>query len=188
MKQTAKFHLEGISPVLMHNGQLSDPLNEWSKAIARITSKKKKTDADHEEIGRLEWFGGLYLMDSGPCIPMKAVKATLLRAAMTLKKGPKVKSGLVCEEHALLEYDGPRDPKALWADGRFTYRVTKPQRGQRIVRTRASFFPWATDLLLAFDDETLNPTEVNELVQIAGSSVGFLDERPEYGRFRAHKV
>ena len=188
MKQTAKHHLIGEAPLLMHNGQLSDPLNPWTKAKKKITDKRRKTEADHEEVGRLEWMGGLYLFNGAPCIPREAIKATLLNAGKTLKKGPKVKPGLVCEVHAPLQYDGPADPKALWEDGRFTYRVTKSQRGQRVVRTRPIFFPWEADVLLAFNDEILNPEEVDELVVIGGSQVGFLDERPEYGRYSVRKL
>lgn len=188
MKQTAKFHLEGMAPLLMHSGQLSDPLNEWTKAIKKITDKRKKTEADHEEVGRLEWFGGLYLFNGAPCIPREAIKATLLRAAFTLKKGPKVKPGVVCEAHAPLLYEGPTDPKQLWEDGSFADRRTKSMRGQRVVRTRPIFFPWAADILLAFNDEMLNPEEIDELVAIAGHSIGLLDERPEYGRFNVHKL
>lgn len=102
---------------------------------------------------------------------------------MTLRKGPKVKPGLICEGHAPVQYDGPTNPKALWDDGRFMHRVTKSQKGQRIVRTRPVFFPWEADIALAFNDEMLNPDEVTELVFIAGNQIGFLDERPEYGRF-----
>ena len=50
------------------------------------------------------------------------------------------------------------------------------------------FFPWETDMLLAFNDEILNPEEVDELVMIGGAQIGFLDERPEYGRFNVHKL
>jgi hypothetical protein len=188
LKQIAKYHLEGVAPLMMHNGQLSDPLNQWTKAIKKITDKKKRTEADHEEIGRLEWMGSLYLFNGAPCIPRESIKATLLRAAFTLKKGPKAKPGIVCESHAPLLYDGPTDPKHLFEDGRFTDRRTKPQRGQRIVRTRPIFFPWGTDILLAFNDEMLNPEEIDELVVIAGTQIGFLEERPEYGRFNMHKL
>jgi hypothetical protein len=188
VKQTAKYRLTGVAPLLMHNGQLSDPLNEWTKAKKKITDKRKKTEADHEEIGRLEWMGSLYLYNGGPCIPREAIKATLLRAGMTLRKGPKVKPGLVCETHAPLIYDGPSDAKALWEDGRFTYRTTKSQNGKRVVRTRPKFLPWAADVLLAFQDEILNPEEVTEIIEIAGHTIGFLDERPEYGRYTVHKL
>ena len=58
MLQQVKYHLEGASPLLMHNGALADPLNFWAKKMKEITAKQKKTDADHEEIGRLEWRAG----------------------------------------------------------------------------------------------------------------------------------
>ena len=188
MKQTVKYHLTGEAPLLMHNGQLADPLNSWAKAIKKITDKRKKTDADHEEIGRLEWTGSLYLLNGEPCIPREASKATLLRAAMNLKKGPKVKAGIVCEAHTPLIYDGPRDIKALWNDEQFRDRRTKPMRGQRVMRTRPIFFPWSADLILHFNDETLNPDEVDEIVHIGGHSIGLLEERPEYGRFTVQKL
>ena len=188
MKQTVKYHLSGASPLMMHNGRLSDPLDEWAQRIKTITAKRKKTDADHEEIGRLEWFGSLYLFNGAPCIPREAIKATLIRAGATLKKSPKVKAGIVCEEHVPVLYEGPTDPKALWDDGRFVSRMSKKMGQVRVIRTRPLFFPWEMVLLLAFNDETLNPKEVDELLDIAGHSIGFLEERPEYGRFNVHKL
>ena len=188
MKQTAKYHLAGTAPLLMHNGRLSDPHDPWSKAIKKISAKSKKTDADHEEMGRLEWHGSLYLADEVPCIPMQVIKATLLRAAMTLKKGPRVKAGVVCQEHALLEYNGPRDFSALWLDDRFRDRRPKAMRGVRVIRTRPVFFPWEATIVLAFSDELVNPQEVDEFVTIAGTTIGFCDERPDYGRFSVHKL
>jgi len=188
MKQTAKYHITGEAPLLMHNGQLSDPLNAYAKAIKKITDKRKRTDADHEEVGRLEWHGSLYLFEGKLCIPLTAIKATLLRAGMTLKKGPRVKAGIVCEVHATLEYEGPTEPDALWKDGRFRHRGTKALRGRRVVRTRPIFFPWSADLLIAFSDEQLSHGEVDEIVSIAGHTVGLLEERPEYGRFSVHKL
>src|SRR5688572_14283009 len=89
MLQTVKYHLKSESPLLMHNGSLGDPLYFWTKKIKEITAKQKKTDADHEEIGRLEWRGGLYLDNSRPCVPDVAQKATLFNAAKTLKLGKK---------------------------------------------------------------------------------------------------
>jgi hypothetical protein len=188
LKQTAKYHLTGVSPLMMHNGQLSDPLNEWAQRIKTITAKRKKTDADHEEIGRLEWFGSLYLSNGAICIPREAIKATLIRAGSTLKKGLKVKAGMVCESHVPVLYSGPPDPKALWEDGGFISRIPKKMGQVRVIRTRPLFFPWEADLPLVFNDETINPKEVDELVVIAGHSIGFLEERPDYGRFNVHKL
>ena len=186
MKQSAKYHLTGVAPLLMHNGQLADPLNQWSKAISKITAKQKKTEADHQEIARLEWMGGLYLFNGAPCIPREALKATLYNAAKKVKKGPKVKSGVVCE-HTPLIYDGPTDPKALWDDGRFSFRTTKPQQKSRIVRTRPIFSEWKADILIVFNDEIINPGEVDDLVAIGGHTIGLLEERPEYGTYTVQK-
>ena len=99
-----------------------------------------------------------------------------------------MKPGLVCEEPAPLLYEGPTDPKALWEDGRFSYRITKSQKGQRVVRTRPIFFPWSALILLAFNDEMLDPQEVDEIVVIGGQTIGLLEERPEYGRYTAKKM
>ena len=183
----------GISPgwgvsSLTAQWQLQHTLNVWAKAIKKISDKRKKTEADHLEMGRLEWHGSLYLHEGAPCIPLYAIKATLLRAATTLRKGPKVKAGVVCEAHAPLLYDGPTDPKELWEDERFRFRSTKALNGRRVVRTRPMFFPWSADVIIVFNDEAINPGEVDELMAIAGHTIGLLEERPEYGRFRVHKI
>lgn len=52
--------------MLMHNGQLADPSNEWARAIKEISGKRAKTAADYEEMARLEWLGSLYLNQHGP--------------------------------------------------------------------------------------------------------------------------
>jgi hypothetical protein len=188
LKQVQKYHLTSVAPLLMHNGQLSDPLNQWSQAIKKITDKRKKTLADLEEVGRLEWYGSLYLFGGRPAIPRDAIKATLLRAARTLKKGPQVKAGIVVMDHAIIAYDGPETPDELWQDKRFVYRTPKSLAGKRLVRTRPIFEEWETDIVIAFNDEVFNPAEITELVTIAGNSIAFLEERPEYGRFEASLI
>ena len=188
MRQELQFHLTSAAPLLMHNGQLSDPLNPWSQAIKKITDKKRKTQADLEEIGRLEWYGGLYLFQGRPAIPREAIKATLLRAGKSVKKGVQVKAGIVIPDHALLDYDGPSTPDELWHDKRYVLRATKAMSGRRVVRTRPIFETWEVRVRIAYNDESFNRAEVEELVVIAGSAVGFLEERPEYGRFNVTQL
>ena len=141
-----------------------------------------------EEVGRLEWYGGLYLSGGRPVIPREAIKATLLRAGKTLKKGPQVKAGIVVMDHSALVYDGPMTPDTLWQDKRFVLRASKCLAGKRVVRTRPLFEHWEADVVIAFNDETLNPGEVAELMVIAGSAIGLLEERPEYGRFEVDTI
>jgi hypothetical protein len=188
MLQTVKYHLKSESPLLMHNGSLGDPLYFWTKKIKEITAKQKKTDADHEEIGRLEWRGGLYLDNSRPCVPDVAQKATLFNAAKTLKLGKKLKAGLFIYEHAMLVYDGPTDLDALWADERFRDRRNMRVGGSMVMRTRPKFDEWSIDMVIGYDDEVLNADQVRQCVDIGGRLIGLLEGRPAYGRYVAQQL
>lgn len=82
MYKEEKFKVEGIAPLLMHNGQLADPLCRWTQEMKVITSKRKKTEDDFERLAQLEWMGGLYLDDKGaPAIPGELIEAMLIGAA-----------------------------------------------------------------------------------------------------------
>ena len=45
---TIKFRIIGSQPVMMHNGRLANPLDPYTKACKRISSKTKKSDEDYE--------------------------------------------------------------------------------------------------------------------------------------------
>ncbi|MGM4903324.1 hypothetical protein AB8B21_30825 [Tardiphaga sp. 866_E4_N2_1] len=47
--------LHGTRRLIMHAGRLSDPLDPVTKNLAKLTSKKMKTEADHEAIGKSPW-------------------------------------------------------------------------------------------------------------------------------------
>jgi hypothetical protein len=188
MKQLATYHLTGVAPLLQHNGQLADPLNPWVKAIKRISGKSKKTEADHEEMAHLEWMGSLYLVHGAPCIPGHAVKATLLNAAKTLKKGPTVKAGLLCEGHFPLHYEGPTDPHALWEEERFRDRTMMVVNRSRVMRTRPRFFPWSAEIRIAYNDELLDQGDIEQFVTIGGHTIGLLEGRPEFGRYNSARL
>lgn len=168
---------------MMHCGQLADPLNRWTKAIKAISGKRMKTEADHEEMARLEWMGSLYLEDGKPCIPAMAMQATLINAAKTMKRGPKAKAGLVCETNFPLIYDGPTDPKILWEDERFRDRTAMVVERHRIMRTRPIFPQWSAQIAVAFNDELLNGADVDAFVAIGGHTIGLLESRPRFGRY-----
>ena len=159
--QSLSFRITGVSPLLMHNGQLVDPLNPHSQSIAEVTKKRKKTDADQLEVGRREFFGGLYLSGGEPCIPAEMLEATLIKGAMKEeKRGPAAKAGLLARSNAKLEYDGPRDPKDLWKDERFRLRVAAKGAQARSTRTRPRFDGWAADIVVKFLPSMLNGKEV----------------------------
>jgi len=186
--RTISYHLSSTSPLLLHNGQLVDPLNKWSKAMKSISSKRKKTDADLEELARLEFLGSLYLTANGPAIPVNNVMAMVIAAAKKHREGDLAKTGVIVEDHAVLEYDGPRAPDEMWKDERF--RDSRPVRvGQaRVIRTRPVFETWATTITLTIDDEIVNPSRVDDWMNTAGRIVGLCELRPIMGRFTAQRV
>ena len=183
-----RFKISGTSPLLMHNGQLADPMSEHAKSIARITAKRRKVEADHRELARQEFLGGLYLSGGVPCIPAEMMEAALVKSAMHEKRGPAAKAGLFVPGNIRLDYDGPSDPHHLWEDPRFRFRCLVRVGTSRLIRTRPRFDNWACTLTIEYMPDLLNPREVTSFIVTAGTLVGIGDWRPKFGRFMAEPM
>lgn len=180
--------LTGVTPLIVHSGQLADPLNKFSKAIKQVSSKRKKVDADYEEMARLEFLGGLYLKESRPCMPSVALEAMMVSAAKKVKRGMDFKSGLMIDDSPFIEYDGPLDPNALWEDERFRI-VAGVKVGQaRVMRTRPQFQDWSLQFTCSYIDQLLDRRTVEEVAVIAGWQIGLCEWRPKFGRFKVDVV
>jgi hypothetical protein len=177
------FQLRGVSPLLMHNGQLADPLNPHAKAMKAISGKRKKTEADFAHLAKLEWFGSLYLHKGEPCLPGELIEAGLIVAAKRMRRGEQAKAGIVSDGFFALEYDGPRDPDALWADGRFRFSTGVKVQRNRVIRTRPRFDEWATTVEVDYLPDQLNPGELADMMTVFGQAIGIGDWRPRFGRF-----
>lgn len=180
-------------PLIMHNSQLANPLNEFTKAIKELTPKLKKTDQQHADIARLEWRGGLYWNESdGPYLPGLNVRRALLDAARLSKQGKTIERGLlriarVCP----LQYDGPRDIEGLWADERFRHTaiVVNPGNRARITRTRPCFMDWSATVSITVDPNMINPRNLLAIAEAAGTYIGIGDGRPFFGgRFSVEEL
>ncbi len=193
MHATLKFTIVGVSPLVMHNEQLADPLNKWTREVAQYTSKRKKSVADHEKISELEWYGGLYLVRNGtdilvPGVPSRCLERMIRDAAVKSKEGKDVQAALIVPNDATLEYKGSKDPKAMWASGSFALRATCAVNRKRIIRTRPMFMEWRTTFSVLFDETILNPSKVKGYVTLAGRIIGLMDWRPKHGRFDVESV
>jgi len=178
------FTIKGVSPLLMHNSQLADPLNDLARAIKKISANRKKTDADYGEMSRLEWMGGLYLNESGRVIvPGDCIKAMLVDAAKKKKLGKAFKPSVFCFEDSELEYDGPKNIDKLWADGKFIKKAVVKIGMARIVRTRPMFRDWSLTFEIQYLPSEINPEQVQEAVVTSGRLIGLCDWRPVHGRF-----
>lgn len=186
--QTLKYQLSSSAPLIMHNGQMADPMNKWSIALKKITSKKVKTDADHEEIARIKFLASLYLSPDGPILPSYVIEATLINAAKKTKEGQTAKSAFFCPTHATLEYDGPRDANSLWADEQFRFFALVVVNRARVPNMRPVFNNWTCTVEVSVENTLANPSRVDEWMNVAGTQVGMCDWRPRYGRFTAQRL
>lgn len=185
------------SALLMHNERLADPIDPYTRHLAELTGKRKKTERDHEEIGRREFIGGGYWMvDTGPegeqaapYIPTWNIIRCLQEAATRHKLGKHVVSGIVpISEETPLQYDGPRDADSLWKDGRFHSRKGVGVGQSRVIRTRPAFSDWKVETELELDLTILDPDTVDLIAAQAGMYKGLGDARPRFGRFSGSAV
>lgn len=183
MLQEKTYTLRSICPMLVHNGQLADPTNVFAKAMKAISGKRAKTDADFEEMARIEFLGGLYMGKAGPVIPPQNVRGMLIRAARKRKEGKQAEAGVFVLDNTQMEYDGPRDADALWEDESFRHRAIVVVGRNRVARTRPIFNEWQAKVKVTFDDELVNERQLDEWFEIAGGIIGLGDWRPQYGRF-----
>lgn len=188
MDASIDVEIRGTAPIICHNAQLSDPLNEWAKAIAEISSKRKKTEADHLEMSHREFLGGLYMGPKGPVIPAGNIEKMIRDAAAGQKKGKDVQSGAIVLDDAPIIYDGPKDPEKLWKSGKFSLRATVGVNRARVMRTRPWWTEWGLKFRIDYDTTLLNRASLVEFLKIAGRVKGLGDWRPKHGRFEVVSV
>ena len=183
-RQELNFTIRGVSPLLMHNGQLANPLNEWARQMKTVSGKRPKTDADYEELSRLEWYGSLYLKDGLPCIPGEVLEAALVEGARKKRLGKLFTAGVLCPDSYALHFDGDGlSLDEMWEGGEHCLVTGVRIQRARIMRTRPQFKNWWADIPISFEDGTLNESQVRDILPLTGEVIGLLDWRPRFGRF-----
>lgn len=183
MFKTIQVSITGVSPLILHNGRLSNPLDPIVKEIKKVSNKRAKTDADLEEMSRLEWYGGLYLKDGAPCLPGEVIEAHLIDSAKKVRRGPAVKAGLFCDGDFPLAYEGPEDIDELWKDENFRIVVGVRVQRNRVLRTRPIFKNWRCAFTISFNDTLLDEADIRNMLYLGGEQIGLCDWRPKFGRY-----
>jgi hypothetical protein len=182
-----RFTINGAAPLLMHSGRLADGADPYVLKMKEITSRRNKTDADHEELARLEFLGGLYLNDANePVIPGAVMEACIIGrggSARMERSGKEASAALWVVEDMPLLYDGPKAPDAMWKDKRFVSQAMVRIQRATVKRTRPIFHDWSADVTVEFNEKLLNEDDVRRWVEVAGEQVGLMDWRPRFGRF-----
>lgn len=182
-----KISLQGQRPLLMHNSRLANPLDPIARQLKTISSKRKKTDEDHEAMSKIEFLGSLYHDSTlGPYFPGENIQRCLVEAARFNNLGKKVERGLFIEtEQNPLVYKGPRTSEKLWEDESFRHFAIVRVGTSRIVRTRPQFQQWELEAHGRLDESQISWDQLGEICQNAGMYVGLGDWRPRFGTFTA---
>jgi hypothetical protein len=175
----------GGTPLLCHNERLADPLDPITIEIAKLSGQRKKTEAIHLEIARLEFAGGLYHDEEiGPYLPTWNIVRCIEDGGKRFKLGADVMRAVIpAADRSPIEYDGPRDIGAMWEDGRFVSRKGVGISGRRVIRTRPVFVEWKVVAELELDLDVMTPEKIDQCVFGAGKYSGIGDNRPVFGRF-----
>ena len=176
------------APLILHNGQTTDPSNRYSMAMKQISAKRKKTEADLLEMSRIEWFAGLYLNDDKTkiIVPRQCILATIISGAKKHKSGPMAKAGVFMNNDPELDFaDKNVEIEKLWTDmsDKYVSRARVKIGQSAIMRTRPIFTKWNLDVTIVLDEDIVPIQEFKEWVKTGGKSVGLCDWRPQHGRF-----
>lgn len=180
--------LESVGPLLMNASRMADPLDPDAMKLAAVTSKRKKTAADHRRIADIEWFGKLWTHEGQPCLPADALEKCFEDAAKTRNFGAALAGAVLVDAPALLEYNGSKDLRKLAKNPNFRFRKLVRVRRALTPRTRPYFASWSAVAHVSFLATLINREQVVDLYRVAGSQIGLGDWRKKHGRFTVEEV
>ncbi len=190
-----KCKIVGVRPLIVHNVQLADPLNDYTKRISELTAmsaKAKKQEDIQLKLARIEFEGSMYLDENKrQVIPSENILRAIRDGGAEQRNGKKIEATVSLGEDVVpIEYDGPSDIDEMFdAKGPlghiFRFRKQAKPRGQGVVlRTRPRFPKWALSFTVQIVlGAGIGEKNVRDAIEDAGKLKGLGDWRPRYGLF-----
>jgi hypothetical protein len=190
-----KVRIVGVRPLILHNVQLADSLNDYTKRINELTAapaKVKKTEEHQMKLARIEFEGSMYLGPKGEqTMPGENIMRAIRDGGAEQRNGKRLEAVVqVAEDAVPIEYEGPRDVEELFnakGPGGYVFRFRKQAkpRGQGVVlRTRPRFPEWALSFTLRLVlGAGIGEKNIRDALEDAGQLKGLGDWRPRYGLF-----
>jgi len=184
--KTAIYTIKGLTPLLMHSERLANPFDDLTKELKAITGKRKKTEDDLFAMARIEYMGGLYFDDdAGVHLPGYNILAAIVGGGKIHKLGTAVKRAVIVNEDRVpVLYTGPKKPSALFENKAFVDMRSVKVGTAKITRCRPKFTEWAATFSVAYDENSIQKSEIDQCLTSAGLMVGLGDYRPRFGRFQ----
>ena len=190
MIEQVKARIRGVAPLIMHNGRLADPTDEWGKKIRKVSSTSNKTDSQHNLIADVEWRGALYEDAEGRvCIPGDNLLASMRKGMSEVSRRNSKKFQAGCwpsQDTFPLIYEPMKTIEEMMSDPRFRFSrmvAMASSRNAKVTRTRPIFNVWSADVSFDVNTSVIDEKIVREALVTAGEIVGIGDWRPRYGRF-----
>lgn len=175
----------GGPTIILHSAATADPLNPYAKALKAISGKRKKVEADFEQMARIEYEAGLYLnRDKEVVIPGHVIEATIVGGAKKSKEGKVASPSVYVESDGTFEYaGGPLSLEELIESPEHRLCVGVKVGQSRVMRTRPFFRDWKLTFTVELNTELADVQQLRTWVTKAGAEVGMCDWRPRHGRF-----
>jgi len=192
-------YIKGVTPLIMHNDTLCDPLLPISKQMKEITCIRKKTDEHHLAMARIEFEAALYYNENlGVYMPSKCLLGCIKAAAKKYKKGKQTKAVILDEAlgYPLIPYKG-KNPQSLYDEESqgakiYVHRESIVVNMSKVMRTRPIFHRWEVKFGFLLDTELLPERDMQMILDTAGYEYGLCELRPglatgNYGTFRVEE-
>lgn len=181
----------GTKPLLLHNVDLANPLNPWSRKMAELRGipSKRRTEKWHEDMAYANFMGAFYDIPEvdGIAVPSENMRRSIIEAAKLNRLGTAVQRALSVTTAATpLIFDGPKERQRLWDSGSF--QLTRMIRGSggASPTTYPMFREWALRVPFDLDESVLNERDLREVAERAGRIEGLGASRKQgYGRYDA---
>ena len=197
-----KITFKGLTSMIMNSSKTADPTNPFTKALKQISSKRSKTDEDHEAMSKIEYESSMYRDEAvfkkgaGLYMPTENIVACLINAGKKIKHGrgsmKAAVTGILFDdpygyhvETPWKSYDEMKEDRSSW------FKKIVNVQGSKIVRTRVLLPNWKFVATCELEEEICDKVMLEDLLRIAGRLIGLGDWRPSsgtpgpYGKFVA---
>lgn len=188
--QEITFKAIGQVPLMINGPATIDPIGKWAKALSAVTSKRKKTEEDHEAISKIQWHAALdgYFDESKNQLfmPAESIFATIQGSAKMQRLGKQIERGLIVDfsEKAYIKFpDSGKSLEKIFAKKQYVDRRPVGIGTSKVMATRPIFEEWEFKAKLFFDPKLLDVDVIQELITNAGKYVGLGTYRKFYGRY-----
>lgn len=183
MVKKFKVRLEGVRPLLMSNGRLTDPMDPFSVEIAKFDKlhHSKKTVEGAKATDLLRWLGQTYANEEGKLIlPRENMLGCLVKAARVHKLGTKAASGLWVVDDSILKFESNDETiEELKTNPKYTLRV-RCKRG--VMLTRPMIPDWSAEFEIHVDTRVIGTDEAMTVFETAGA-IGIGAWSARFGKF-----